>query len=148
MSARWPRRAVPALPPTVALSHASSSETVGATTERTIAAWMKDWQLPIGVYVGSEPEGRMVAQICYNRGWRVPEDVAIIAGRNEETFCEHLHPTLTSVELGYERIGYEAARLLDRLMDGEVAAGNDRSCFRRKASSSASQPISSPSTTS
>jgi LacI family transcriptional regulator len=101
----------------VALFHASSLKQ-WRTTERVIAAWMKDWQLPMGVYVGSELQGRMVAQICYNRGWRVPEDVAIIAGHNEETFCEHLHPTLTSVEMGYERIGYEAARLLDRLMDG------------------------------
>lgn len=62
----------------------------------------------------------MVAQICRNRGWRVPEDVAIIAGQNEETFCEHMRPTLSSVEVGYERLGYEAARLLDRLMDGQL----------------------------
>ena len=89
-------------------------------TERTIAAWMKAWQPPIGVYVGAESHGRMVAQMCRNRGWRVPEDVAIIAGRNEETFCEHLRPTLTSIEVGYERIGYEAARLLHGLMDGET----------------------------
>ena len=88
-------------------------------TERTIAAWMDGWKLPIGVYVGGESEGRMVAQMCRNRGWRVPEDVAIIAGHNEEAFCEHLRPTLTSVEVGYERIGCEAARLLDRLMSGK-----------------------------
>ena len=87
-------------------------------TERTVTAWMNGWQVPIGVFVGSEPEGRMVAQMCRNRGWRVPEDVAIITGHNEETYCEHLHPTLSSIEFGFERVGYEAARLLDRLMDG------------------------------
>ncbi len=48
----------------------------------------------------------------------MPEDVAIIAGCNEVTFCEHLRPTLTSVEVGFERVGYEAARLLHGLMDG------------------------------
>lgn len=89
-------------------------------TERTVIAWMKDWQVPIGVFVGNELEGRMVVQTCRHRGWRVPEDVAIITGHNEETFCEHLRPTLSSVELGYEQIGYEAARLLERLMDGET----------------------------
>ena len=47
----------------------------------------------------------------------MPEDVAIIAGMNEETLCENPRPSLTSVEFGNERIGYEAARLLDRLMD-------------------------------
>lgn len=96
----------------------SSTLNLWRKTERTIAAWMDQWILPIGVYVDSESEGRIVAQMCRNRKWRVPQDVAIIAGANEETICEHLRPTLTSVEVGYERIGYEAARLLDRLMDG------------------------------
>jgi len=86
-------------------------------TERETAGWMDDWQLPIGVYVGADHAGRLVAQMCRQRGWRVPEDVAIITGWNEETICEHPRPSLTSVELGHERVGYEAARLLDRLMD-------------------------------
>jgi len=89
-------------------------------TERAIADLMADWRLPIGVFAGVEQWGRMVAQMCRARGWRVPEDVAIVAGHNEEALCERPHPTLTSVEVGYERIGYEAARLLDRLMDGEA----------------------------
>jgi LacI family transcriptional regulator len=89
--------------------------------ERTIISWMDRWELPIGVYVGAESHGRIVAQICRNRGWRVPEDVAIISGRNEVTLCEGLRPTLSSVENGYERIGYEAARLLDQLMNGQPA---------------------------
>jgi LacI family transcriptional regulator len=92
-------------------------------TERVIAAWMQGWNPPIGVYVGTESEGRMVAQMCRNRGWRIPDDVAITAGCNEETLCGHLRPTLTSMEVGYERIGYEAARLLEQLMDGEPAPG-------------------------
>jgi len=87
-------------------------------TERAINASMKHWRPPIGVYVGAEAPGRVVVQICHNRGWRVPEDVAVIAGWNEETLCEHPRPTLTSVEVDHERIGYEAARLLERMIDG------------------------------
>ena len=89
-------------------------------TERVIAASMEQWELPIGLYIGSEDVGRIVAQMCRTRGLRVPEDVAIIAGWNEETLCEQPRPSLTSVELGNKRIGYEAARLLHRLMDGEA----------------------------
>jgi LacI family transcriptional regulator len=100
--------------------NASESVQEWRKTEQTIADWMNEWDPPIGVYVGSETDGRVVSQSCRNRGWRVPEDVAIIAGHNEETICEHLRPTLTSVEMGYERIGYEAAQLLDRLMDGDA----------------------------
>jgi LacI family transcriptional regulator len=88
-------------------------------TEKIIAAWMSQWQLPIGVCLFSDEIGRMVVQMCRTRGWRVPEDVALIAGMNEETICEHPAPTLTSVEVGYERVGYEAGRLLKKLMNAK-----------------------------
>ena len=88
-------------------------------TEQSIADWMDKWKLPIGVYVGGDTMGRIVVQNCRERGWRAPEDVAVIAGANEETLCEHPRPSLTSVEMGYERIGYEAAKLLHRMMDGK-----------------------------
>jgi LacI family transcriptional regulator len=82
---------------------------------------MDDWQLPIGVYVSEEVVARIVVQMCHDRGWRVPHDVAIITGENEEAICEYPRPSLTSVELGHERVGYAAAQMLDSLMNGEAA---------------------------
>jgi LacI family transcriptional regulator len=93
------------------------SYTAWQKTERRIEAWMEQWQPPIGVAICTEEAGRLVVQLCRRRGWRVPGDVAILAGMNEETLCEHPRPSLSSMEMGYERVGYEAARLLDRLMD-------------------------------
>ena len=90
-------------------------------TERLIDQMIDGWHPPVGVYAGHEGYGRMIVQACHRRGWRVPMDVAIIAGKNEETLCEHPRPSLTSLEIGYDRIGYEAARLLDLMMDGEPA---------------------------
>jgi LacI family transcriptional regulator len=87
------------------------------STDLAIHSYVDKWSIPIGVYVFSEVVGRMVAQACRQRGLRVPVDVAIIAGQNEVTLCEHPQPSLTSVELGFERVGYEAARLLHELMD-------------------------------
>ncbi|KPJ72505.1 MAG: hypothetical protein AMS14_07635, partial [Planctomycetes bacterium DG_20] len=40
---------------------------------------------------------------------------------NEPVICAHPEPSLTSIELGYERVGYRAAELLDRMMDGAPA---------------------------
>jgi LacI family transcriptional regulator len=88
-------------------------------TNRAIQRAMDKWTLPIGVYAGQEWCGRLVAQEGQRRGWRVPRDVAIVAGKNEETLCKQPRPSLTSVEIGYDRIGYAAAELLDRLMAGE-----------------------------
>jgi LacI family transcriptional regulator len=94
--------------------------TLGKNVKKQIEAWIDQWQPPIGLFVGSDIVGRMLTMMCMDRGLRVPEDVAIIAGWNQEPYCLHCRPTLTSVEAGFENIGYEAARLLDRLMDGEA----------------------------
>lgn len=88
-------------------------------TENVISSWMEKWRLPIGVVVPDEDLGRLIVQMCHEREWRVPQDVAFIAGQNEETLCEYPRPSLTSMEFGYERIGYESAKLLQRLMDGK-----------------------------
>ena len=89
-------------------------------TEQIVRGWLDDLQPPSGVYIGGQDVARLVAQVCRSRGLRVPEDVAIITGYNEPALCERPHPSLTSVELGGERIGFEAARLLDRLMQGNA----------------------------
>ena len=89
-------------------------------TEKLVAAWMDRWELPIGVMVGGEDLGRLIVQMCYGRGWRVPQDVAIIAGQNEENLCDNPSPSMTSMEFCYERIGYEGAKLLQRLMSGQT----------------------------
>ena len=88
-------------------------------TERLIDRSMEEWKVPVGVYVGQEACGRLVVQASHRRGWRIPADVAIVAGKNEETLCEQPRPSLTSIEIGYDRIGYAAAESLDRLMAGE-----------------------------
>ena len=90
-------------------------------SEKAIASWIERLNPPVGVYVSADSYGRMVAQICRSRGLSVPGDVAIIAGNNEETLCEHPQPSLTSVEIGFERIGYESGRLLHSMMDGKAA---------------------------
>jgi LacI family transcriptional regulator len=87
------------------------------SAERQIEAAMDQWQLPIGVFACVDEIGRKVAQMCRHRNWRVPEDVAIIAGANETTLCERPRPSLSSMEFNYLRVGYEAAKLLDSLMD-------------------------------
>lgn len=96
--------------------HPARTHAVWLKTQRRIESFMNEWQTPIGVSVNDEGAGRTIVQMCAQRGWRVPQDVAIVAGSNEEVLCENPRPSLSSTELGFEQIGYEAAQLLDRLM--------------------------------
>ena len=73
---------------------------------------------PVGLFAAEDFLGRMVMDACEECGLRVPEDVAVIGVDNSPFICEMLSPTMTSMELGAERVGYQAAALLDKLMKG------------------------------
>ena len=81
-----------------------------------LAKWLDSWRRPIGLAGTGDDSLRVVMQMCLGRGWRIPDDVAVVGTGNEILLCEQPRPSLSSVEIGFERVGYEAARLLDGLM--------------------------------
>ncbi len=88
-------------------------------TRGALEAFLRDSPLPVGIYAGVDILGRLVAQTCADLGLHVPGDAAVIAGGNEPTLCHYPEPSLTSLDYGYDRIGYEAARLMDSLLAGD-----------------------------
>ena len=58
---------------------------------------------------------------CAREDIAVPEEVAVIAVDNDELLCGLSNPPLSSVIPNPQRIGYEAAELLDRLMSKEAS---------------------------
>ena len=60
-----------------------------------------------------------VMAVCDQAGIAVPGEVAVLGVGNDELDCELCNPSLSSVDLDTERIGYEAAALLDRMIRGE-----------------------------
>jgi len=56
---------------------------------------------------------------------RVPQDIAVIGFNNDSHTCEFCEPPLSSVSRPGEKIGFEAAALLDRLIHGQPAPKED-----------------------
>lgn len=81
-----------------------------------LTSWLDNWKRPIGLAGTGDDILRVVMQMCLDRGWQIPDEVAVIGTGNEILLCEQPRPSLSSVEVGFERVGYEAARLLDGLM--------------------------------
>lgn len=76
------------------------------------------WEGPIGVVCIADELARAVAMICIRHGWIIPEQLALTGLGNDNLICTAAEPTLTSIAMGYANCGFEAARLLDRLMRG------------------------------
>jgi LacI family transcriptional regulator len=73
---------------------------------------------PLGIFTSLDRVGAMVLEACWKADIKVPEEIAIVGAGNHKQLCELCSPTLSSVEVDFERRGYEAAALLDRILEG------------------------------
>lgn len=87
-----------------------------------MANWLKSLPRPVALMAGNDDRARQVMETCKIAGLHVPEEVAVIGVDNDELVCDLSDPPLSSIALNFERSGYEAAQLLDKLMAGEKMA--------------------------
>lgn len=87
-------------------------------------SWLESCKPPVGILVCNEQYARYLIDVCRSRGLHIPQDVAIVSTSNEPLICESPPPTLTSIDMGFAQVGYQAAALLDRLMNGETVSDN------------------------
>ena len=87
--------------------------------DRDIFAWLLAVPKPFGLFGTNDDSAAQVLDVCRHAGIRVPEDVCVLGVDNDELVTQVSTPPLSSIALPTQKIGYEAARLLDRLMSGE-----------------------------
>jgi len=99
-------------------------------TERGLAdeviAFIDHMQPPIGAFSGNAELAWTFIGICQDRGFDVPEQVAVVAAGDDDLVCEAADVPISAVDLGGERVGFEAAALLERMMSGEPAPPPDQ----------------------
>jgi LacI family transcriptional regulator len=83
--------------------------------------WMKRIVPPAAVMAANDWLARDVIDACDRLGWRIPEDIAVLGVDNDELVCTQATIGLSSIDRNLERIGFEAARLLERLIVGEAS---------------------------
>ena len=84
-----------------------------------LRSWLGTLTPPVGIFCAHDALARTLAHLGAERRLRVPQDVGLIGGGNDVPLCELEEPTLTSIDYHWEQVGYRAAQLLDRLMDGD-----------------------------
>lgn len=80
--------------------------------------WVGELPKPVGIFACNDQWGLQLSEVCHQKMLRVPDDVAMVGVQNDDLLCELARPSLSSVAVPTEKIGYEAAALLDRLMAG------------------------------
>jgi LacI family transcriptional regulator len=91
--------------------------------QRHVSEWIKTLPKPVGILACNDDRGQHILEVCKLRGVKVPEEVAVIGVDNDPMICEIGDPPLTSIALNVESGGYEAAKLLDQLINGKKMKG-------------------------
>lgn len=74
-----------------------------------------------GIMASNDAIARPLLNALEQFGVSVPEQVAVVGAENDELLCEMSRVPLSSVDANTRELGYQAAALLDRMMDGEPA---------------------------
>ncbi len=85
-------------------------------TSRKLVKWLKKLPKPLSIFAANDERAQQVLQICQLAGIVVPHEAKLLGVDNDKWFCESSHPRLSSIPFNSEECGFEAALILDKLM--------------------------------
>jgi len=84
----------------------------------SLGEWIQQQPRPLAILCWNASSAREIVFACHEARLLVPEEVAVLSQANDEALCETSLVPISGVAVSGEGIGQEAARVLDRLMDG------------------------------
>ena len=84
-----------------------------------LAEFVRRLPKPNAILACNDLAGQRVLDACRRADVAVPENTVVLGVDNDESLCEISDPLLSSVDPAYAQIGYQAAAVLDRTMQGE-----------------------------
>jgi LacI family transcriptional regulator len=87
--------------------------------ERKLGEWLVALPKPIGVLGCNDDYAHRVLNEARRQGIKVPDELAVLGVDDDELFNTLVTPSLSSIVLPAQQIGFEAAAKLEGLMKGE-----------------------------
>ena len=85
---------------------------------KRIVHWIQSLPKPVGIWGVTDLNAFNVLKACRLAGISVPSEVAVLGTDNDTLLCKALIPQLSSIDINAREIGYQAAMLLDKRMNG------------------------------
>ncbi len=90
--------------------------------ERALSDWLQSLPQHSAVFCAHDHAAWVLAERCLRLNIAVPEQLGLLGVDNDTVICELADPPLSSIQTGAFKAGYEAAKLLDQMMAGQVPA--------------------------
>ncbi|MBI9019042.1 MAG: DNA-binding transcriptional regulator [Phycisphaerae bacterium] len=81
-----------------------------------LTAWLEKLPRPIGIMACNDDCAMQILESAKSLDIKIPEQIAILGVDNDELVCSLTGPPLSSIDINFEKSGYEAAMLLADMM--------------------------------
>ncbi|QDU36823.1 Xylose operon regulatory protein [Maioricimonas rarisocia] len=100
-----------------ALYEAARDDAAGwLTNYSNVRRWLATLPRPLGIFAADPYPARQLVEICSVESIRIPDEVAVLSGDDDDLLCNVASPQISAVELASHRIGATAAQKLARMM--------------------------------
>ena len=90
----------------------------GKEDEGELEAFLSGLEAPTALFACNDTTGLRATELAGRLGLAIPESLAILGVDNEDILCELAAPSLSSIMLDCEAIGFRAAAALDAILEG------------------------------
>lgn len=90
------------------------------TEWNTVVNWLKELPKPVALMACNDVCAHAVTEICLHSGITIPDELALLGVDNDEFLCNISHPTLSSIILNFEKLGYELGGRIEEMVESKT----------------------------
>jgi LacI family transcriptional regulator len=100
--------------------------TTPAKRQEELVEWLKQLPKPTAILASCDILACHLSNAVKEAELVIPNEIAILGVDNDQTICNICDPPLSSIALNLKKAGYNAAKLLDRIISGQTSMKGQR----------------------
>ncbi|MGA2678669.1 MAG: DNA-binding transcriptional regulator [Sedimentisphaerales bacterium] len=86
--------------------------------QQKLIEWLKQLPKPVAILASCDIFACYLLNVAKEAGFSVPDEIAILGVNNDNALCNICDPPLSSIAFNFKKAGYDAAKLLDKMISG------------------------------
>lgn len=86
--------------------------------QQKLIEWLKQLPKPVAILASCDIFACYLINVAKEAGFSIPDEIAILGVNNDNAICNICDPPLSSIAFNFKKAGYDAAKLLDKMISG------------------------------
>lgn len=86
--------------------------------QQKLIEWLKQLPKPVAILASCDIFACYLLNVAKEAGFGIPDEIAILGVNNDNAICNICDPPLSSIAFNFKKAGYDAAKLLDKMISG------------------------------